>query len=733
MTTSLSRTVSFPGLTGESRKAKVAMVKMTLPRKVRKRDGTIVPFASEKIQKAIARAAFEVLKDQAQAGRIATRLTEIVIQKLLALFKRKTLYVESIQDAVEAVLMEEGYNQIAKSYILYREKRSEIRLAKSALGIKDDLKLPVNTMEVLKKRYLLKDDKQNIIETPSELFRRVAAHVALAEKEFKSSFSVSEAEEKFYQMMRNLEFLPNSPTLMNAGASLGQLSACFVIPVEDSIDGIFEALRSMARIHQTGGGTGFSFSRLRPKGDLVSSTKGQASGPVSFMSIFDKATEVIVQGGKRRGANMGILRCDHPDIIEFIEAKIEKNRFSNFNLSIGVTDRFMGAVVDNKDFDLINPRNGEKIKKVKARIIFDLIANAAWLTGDPGLVFLDEINRKNPTPQVGTFEATNPCGELPLLPYESCNLASINLARMVRGNVLDWEKLTEYIRWSIRFLDDAIEVNQFPLPQIKRITLANRKVGLGVMGFADLLIRLGISYQSREAVSFAEKLMRFIHKESLKASVALARERGVFPNFANSIYAKKNLSLRNATVNTIAPTGSISIIGSCSSGIEPLFAISFIRHVLSGVRLFEVNPIFEEMAKTRGFYSKELIARVVQSYSLRKIEEIPPDVKRIFVTAFDVTPQQHLKVQAAFQKHSDNSVSKTINLPANATVEDVRKVYSLAYKLKCKGITVYRYGSKEDQVLSLGHRGMDQPSAQHDLITVESDYSGGCAGSACLL
>ncbi|MDI6752994.1 MAG: adenosylcobalamin-dependent ribonucleoside-diphosphate reductase [Thermodesulfobacteriota bacterium] len=709
------------------------MSKMTLPRKVRKRDGTIVPFASEKIQKAIARAAFEVLKDQAQAGRIGARLTGIVIQKLLALFKRKTLYVESIQDAVEAVLMEEGYNQIAKSYILYREKRSEIRLAKSALGIKDDLKLPVNTMEVLKKRYLLKDDKQNITETPSELFRRVAAHVALAEKEFKSSCTAEEAEEKFYQMMRNLEFLPNSPTLMNAGASLGQLSACFVIPVEDSIDGIFEALRSMARIHQTGGGTGFSFSRLRPKGDLVSSTKGQASGPVSFMSIFDKATEVIVQGGKRRGANMGILRCDHPDIIEFIEAKIEKNRFSNFNLSVGVTDRFMGAVADNKDFDLINPRNGQKIKKVKARTIFDLIANAAWLTGDPGLVFLDEINRKNPTPQVGSFEATNPCGELPLLPYESCNLASINLARMVRGNVLDWEKLTEYIRWSIRFLDDVIEVNQFPLPQIQKITLANRKVGLGVMGFADLLIRLGISYQSREAVSFAEKVMHFIHKESLKASVALARERGVFPNFANSIYAKKNLSLRNATVNTIAPTGSISIIAGCSSGIEPLFAISFIRNVLSGVRLFEVNPIFEEMAKTRGFYSKEMIARVAQSCSLRKIEEIPPDVKRIFVTAFDVTPQQHLKVQTAFQKHSDNSVSKTINLPADATVEDVRKVYSLAYKLKCKGITVYRYGSKEDQVLSLGHRGKDQPSVQNDLITVESDYSGGCAGSACLL
>ena len=705
---------------------------MTRPKKVQKRDGSLVPFAGEKIQNAIAKAAGEVLQDSISARAIASKLTATVIQKLFAQYKGQTLHVEAIQDAVETVLMEEGYSRIAKSYILYRERRSDIRMAKSALGIKDDLKLPVNTMEVLKKRYLLRNDQQNIIETPSELFRRVAAHVALAEKEFKSSVSVPEAEEKFYQMMRNLEFMPNSPTLMNAGASLGQLSACFVIPVDDSIDGIFEALKSMARIHQTGGGTGFSFSRLRPKGDLVSSTKGQASGPVSFMSIFDKATEVIVQGGKRRGANMGILRCDHPDIIEFIEAKIEKNRFGNFNLSVGITDRFMEAVAGNKVFDLINPRNGKKVKKLKARTIFDLIANAAWLTGDPGLIFLDEINRKNPTPQIGLIEATNPCGELPLLPYESCNLASINLSQMVQGHALDWEKLTASIRWGIRFLDDVIEVNQFPLPQTRKITLANRKVGLGVMGFADLLIRLGIPYQAKEAVSFAGKLMRFIHQESVNASVALARERGVFPNFSKSIYAPQNLRLRNATVNTIAPTGTISIIAGCSSGIEPLFAVSFIRNVLSGTRLFEVNPLFEAMAKTRGFYSKEMIARVAQSGSLRSIKEIPPEVKRIFVTAFDVTPQQHLQVQAAFQKYADNSVAKTINLPSAATVEDVRKIYLLAYKLKCKGITIYRYGSKEDQVLSLGNQEKDQPAFPNDLIFVGSDYSGGCASNTCL-
>jgi ribonucleoside-diphosphate reductase alpha chain len=487
----------------------------------------------------------------------------------------------------------------------------------------------------------------------------------------------------------------------------------------------------MAKIHQTGGGTGFNFSNLRPKGDLVSSTKGEASGPVSFMNIFDQATEVIVQGGKRRGANMGVLRCDHPDIVEFIEAKMEKDRFSNFNLSVGVTDRFMKAVLENGECDLLNPRTQKSVRRVKARTIFDLIVNAAWLTGDPGLIFLDEINRKNPTPQLGPIQATNPCGELPLLPYESCNLASINLAKMVKGQTVDWEKLREHTHWGIRFLDDVIEVNRFPLPQIQKITLANRKVGLGVMGFADLLIRLDIPYHSKEAVSFARTLMRFIHKESLLASAALARERGVFPNYNKSIYANNHLKLRNATVNTVAPTGTISIIAGCSSGIEPLFAVSFIRNVLSGTELFEVNPIFEEMAKTRGFYSKELIGRVAQSGSLQAVEGIPRDIKRIFVTAFDVTPRQHLEVQAAFQRYSDNSVSKTINLPSEATVEDVKKIYLLAYKLNCKGITIYRYGSKEEQVLSLGYREKGQPLVQSDLIAVESEYSGGCAFGTC--
>ncbi|MGD0624597.1 MAG: adenosylcobalamin-dependent ribonucleoside-diphosphate reductase [Thermodesulfobacteriota bacterium] len=707
------------------------MNRMRNPQKVQKRDGSIVKFDPEKIQHAIFRAAFEVLQDKTKARTIAERLTGIVIQKLVAAYKDKRLHVESIQDTVEAVLMSEGYRQIAKSYILYREKRSEVRLAKSFLGIKDDLKLPINTMEVLKRRYLLKDDQQNIIETPSGLFRRVASHVAQAEKNFRSAHAREEVEEKFYQLMRNLEFMPNSPTLMNAGAALGQLSACFVIPVEDSIEGIFEALKSMAKIHQTGGGTGFNFSKLRPKGDLVFTTKGQASGPVSFMSIFDQATEVIVQGGKRRGANMGILRCDHPEIVQFIEAKVEKDRFSNFNLSVGITDRFMKAFADNGEYDLVNPRTQKLVKRVKARTIFDLIVNAAWLTGDPGLIFLDEINRKNPTPQLGRIEATNPCGELPLLAYESCNLGSINLARMVRENAPDWDKLRETIHWGIRFLDDVIEVNKFPLPQVREITFANRKIGLGVMGFADLLIRLGLPYHSPAALRFAAKLMRFIHQESLNASVVLARERGVFPNFNQSLYARKNLRVRNATVNTIAPTGTISIIAGCSSGIEPLFAVSFVRNVLSGTKLFEVNPIFEEMARNRGFYSKEMVAHVAQSGSLQKIREIPRDIKRIFVTAFDVTPEQHLQIQATFQKYSDNSVSKTINLPGEATVEDVKRIYLMAHRLRCKGITIYRYGSKEEQVLSFGFKEKDQPVVQSDIIAVESEYSGGCAAGAC--
>ncbi|NPV06214.1 MAG: adenosylcobalamin-dependent ribonucleoside-diphosphate reductase [Syntrophaceae bacterium] len=707
------------------------MPKLTLPRKIRKRDGSVVPFEKEKIRYAVERAAFEVLQDRLKSIAVSEAVTDTVLTDVSRLYRRATPGVEAVQDLVEQGLMKAGYGPIARAYILYRERRAEMRQAKAALGLRDDLKFPINAMEVLKKRYLIKDDGRNVVETPGELFRRVARHVAGAEKRFRSAVSATEAEETFYDMMRELTFLPNSPTLMNAGTALGQLSACFVLPVDDSIDGIFGALRHMAKIHQSGGGTGFSFSHLRPKGDLVQTTKGEASGPVSFMSIFDAATGVIVQGGRRRGANMGILRCDHPDVMEFIEAKIDRGRFANFNLSVAVTDRFMDAVRRNGGFDLINPRTGKKDRTVRARTIFDLIVYGAWRTGDPGLIFTDTVNRRNPTPALGRIEATNPCGELPLLPYESCNLGSINLARMVRDGRPDWERMAETIRWGVRFLDDVIEVNNFPLEEIAAITRANRKIGLGIMGFADMLIRLGIPYDSREAETFARRLMAFIRRESLKASSQLAAERGVFPNYDRSVYARKNLPLRNATVNTVAPTGTISIIAGCSSGIEPLFAISYVRNVLSGTRLFEINPIFETVARARGIYKREILAEIARWGTLRRIRGIPRDVKRVFVTAFDVEPEQHLRIQAAFQEHCDNSVSKTINLPAEATIDDVRNIYLMAHRLKCKGITVYRYGSRAEQVLSF--RGADGGPVilEEDLVAADSEFAGGCMTGTC--
>jgi len=675
----------------------------SIPQKVQKRDGSLVQFDKGRIEQAIEKAAFEILQNQAESKTISTRVTKAVLKELSELYQNRTPHIEAIQDLVETALMSEGYSRIGKNYILYREKRKEIRGTKSALGLKDDLKLPIDSIGVLKKRYLLKDENRNLIETPGELFRRVALTVSRGEEIFKSQFRPQEVEEKFYQMMRNFEFIPNSPTLMNAGTAIGQLSGCFVLPVEDSIEAIFSALKNMAKIHQTGGGTGFSFTRLRPRGDLVVSTKGKASGPVSFMGIFDKATDVIVQGGRRRGANMGILRCDHPDIVEFIEAKNTNNEFSNFNLSVGVTDTFMEAVKNNRKFALINPRTRENTRSVRAKTLFDLIVNTAWRTGDPGLIFLDEINRRNPTPQSGRIEATNPCGEVPLLAYESCNLASINLARMVNKNSVNWQKLKDRIHWGIRFLDDVIEVNSFPLPETKAITVANRKIGLGVMGFADMLIRLGISYNGKTAISFAEKLMSFIHQESLRASSILAKERGNFSNFSKSTYAGGNRKMRNATVNAIAPTGTISIIAGCSAGIEPLFAISFVRNVLSGTKLFHTNPLFEEAARKKGLNVEEIFAKIAQHGSLQNISGVPRDMKRIFLTAFEITPRQHLKIQSAFQKYTDNAVSKTINLPWDATIEDVRQIYLTAHKYGCKGITVYRYGSKKDQTLFIDY------------------------------
>lgn len=702
-----------------------------LPKKIRKRDNSLVGFDKQKIERAIFRAALEALADEKKAAHTADVSTEKVLERVTEVFKDKTPSVEEIQDIVEEVLMQEGLSSVARSYILYREEHQDIRQVKVIYGVRDDLKLPLNTLFVLKKRYLLKDDEKNIVETPRELFRRIAGSVSEGEANFKSKRNKNEVEEKFFRMMTSFEFLPNSPTLMNAGTSLGQLSACFVLPVEDSIEGIFGALKNMAKIHQTGGGTGFDFSRLRPKGDLVSSTKGEASGPVSFMSIFNQATGVIVQGGRRRGANMGILRCDHPDIVDFIEAKIEEGAFSNFNLSVGVTDGFMDAVRRNSKFDLVNPRTRKTVKSVKARVLFDLIVYSTWRTGDPGLIFLDEINRRNPTPRLGRIEATNPCGEIPLLPNESCNLASVNLSKFVRNGSMEWDRLEDAIEWGVRFLDDVIEVNSYPLPQIQEMTFGNRKIGLGVMGFADMLIKLGIPYNQESAVRVALKVMKFVRDASLKASQALARERGVFPNHKESIYPKKNMRMRNATVNTVAPTGTISIIAGCSSGIEPLFALSFVRNVLSGRKLYEIHSLFGEELRMRSLYSKELLAEVGKVGSIRDIKQLPADIRKVFVTAFDVPPEHHLRIQAAFQKYTDNSVSKTINLPFDSTVEDVRKIYLLAHELKCKGITIYRYDTKKNQVLAFDSRIGEEREELLDFIMAESEYAGGCPSGMC--
>ncbi len=688
---------------------------------IRKRDGRVVPFDQKKIYEAIRKATIGLGKEnKSLAKRFAKEVFEIVKQK----FQPGAIpTVENIQDIIEEVLIKSDQVQLARGYIIYRQKHKEVREMKATLvNGNEKVAATSNALIVLRKRYLKKDENGKLIESPVDLFNRVAKNIAFADEMYKTLYNreinVEETVRDFFKMMAHLEFMPNSPTLMNAGRDLQQLSACFVLPVEDSIEGIFETIKNTALIHQSGGGTGFAFSRLRPKGDRVKSTGGIASGPVSFMKVFNAATEAIKQGGTRRGANMGILRVDHPDIVEFITSKQDNNQLNNFNISVALTDKFMEALQKDEEYELLNPHGGEVVDKLSADKVFSLIVDMAWKNGEPGIIFIDRINASNPTPQVGEIESTNPCGEQPLLPHESCNLGSINLAKMILGQEVDWEKLRKITRSAIHFLDNVIDMSRFPLEKIEEMVERNRKTGLGVMGWADMLIQLEIPYNSDKAFKLAEKVMKFISDTAKEKSIELAEERGIFPNYPGSIFDKKNgPKMRNATLTTIAPTGTISIISGCSSGVEPLFAISFVRKNLldEGDELLDVNPYFEKVAKKEGFYSEDLMRRIAKKGTIENFEEIPEKWRKIFVTAHDITPEEHIKMQAAFQKYTDNAVSKTVNFSHEATPEDVRKVYQLAFKLGCKGITIYRDRSRDLQVLNIDNRDKDKEKKEPEI------------------
>jgi ribonucleoside-diphosphate reductase alpha chain len=697
---------------------------MRAPTHVRNRDGDLVRFEIGRIEHAIERAAREVGEP---AAAVASEVARAVVDELTSREPARPPDIEEIQDEVERQLFVVGHDDVARAFAVYRRRRADLRQAKARLEVRDELKLGLAAITVLRERYLRKSTAGHVVESTGEMMDRVATFVAAAEEAHQAREADRWAE-RYSSMLRDLDFLPNSPTLMNAGTPIGLLAGCVVLPVEDSLRSIFETIGHAALVHQAGGGTGCSFTHLRPRGDLVASTGGTASGPVSFLGVFDAAAAVLREGGRRRGANMAVLDVSHPDIYEFVTAKSEPGVLEHFNLSVAVPDSFLRAVERNGSHRLVNPRTGRVTARVDATDLFDAVCASAHRGGDPGLLFLDAINRANPLPGMGRIEATNPCGEVPLLPHESCDLGSINVARFVRAGTVDWERLAAVVRVAVRFLDDVIDATRYPTPQLEHAAHATRKVGLGIMGLAELLASLGVPYDSEEGIRLAARLARRIRAEARHASAELAEQRGPFPVFADSTFARTGSPpLRNAQLTSVAPTGTVSLIAGTTAGIEPMFAISYARTVLDR-QIVETNALFDRIARDRGFYSDELMADIARTGTVRHNATVPADVRAAFPTALDLAPEWHLRMQSAIQRHVDAAVSKTVNLPAHATIDDVRAIFLAAWHAKAKGITVYRDGSRPGQVLTL-LSGPGAPLAPP--VRVETGYAGGCAGRAC--